>query len=219
MNNYIKKLIRRGEGQTLDFKFEINDSKKIARSLSAFANTDGGKLLIGVKDNGVINGVRSDEEYYMLDAAAKLYCRPEVNFTIKNHNLDGKIVVEVNILKSTDGPFYSKNDEGKWMIYIRKDDQNLLANSVLIKVWKKEKRKRGIYLKYTKKEKALFQYLLDNHTITLSKFTKIAYISRKLAENILVNLIALNIIQMVITENSTYYLLLPNAKIINKTIQ
>lgn len=46
----------------LDFKFEISDSKKIARSLVAFANTDGGRLLIGVKDNGVISGIRSEEE-------------------------------------------------------------------------------------------------------------------------------------------------------------
>jgi predicted HTH transcriptional regulator len=57
LNTYIKNLIKQGEHQQLDFKFEITDSKKIARSLVAFANTDGGKLLIGVKDNGAIAGV------------------------------------------------------------------------------------------------------------------------------------------------------------------
>ena len=60
----IEELIAQGEHQQLDFKFEVSDSKKIARTLSAFANTDGGRLLIGVKDNGAIAGVRSDEEYY-----------------------------------------------------------------------------------------------------------------------------------------------------------
>ena len=58
----IEELIAQGEHQQLDFKFEVSDSKKIARTLSAFANTDGGRLLIGVKDNGAIAGVRSDEE-------------------------------------------------------------------------------------------------------------------------------------------------------------
>lgn len=37
----IEALIEQGEHQQLDFKFEVSDSKKIARTLSAFANTDG----------------------------------------------------------------------------------------------------------------------------------------------------------------------------------
>ena len=68
--SYIQKLIEKGESQTLDFKFEVSDSRKIARTFSAFANTDGGTLLIGVKDNGAIAGVRTEEEYYMIEAAA-----------------------------------------------------------------------------------------------------------------------------------------------------
>ena len=56
-----------GENQCQDFKFAITDSKKIAKSLSAFANTDGGSLLIGVKDNGKIAGANIDEEYYMIE--------------------------------------------------------------------------------------------------------------------------------------------------------
>ena len=52
--DYIYKLIEEGEHQQQDFKFEISDARKIAKSLSAFSNTDGGRLLIGVKDNGKI---------------------------------------------------------------------------------------------------------------------------------------------------------------------
>ena len=64
---YIHALIAEGEHQQQDFKFEISDARKIAKTLSAFSNTDGGRLLIGVKDNGKIAGVRSDEEQYMID--------------------------------------------------------------------------------------------------------------------------------------------------------
>ena len=67
---YIHALIAEGEHQQQDFKFEISDARKIAKTLSAFSNTDGGRLLIGVKDNGKIAGVRSDEEQYMIEAAA-----------------------------------------------------------------------------------------------------------------------------------------------------
>ena len=51
---YIHALIAEGEHQQQDFKFEISDARKIAKTLSAFSNTDGGRLLIGVKDNGKI---------------------------------------------------------------------------------------------------------------------------------------------------------------------
>ena len=73
---YIHALIAEGEHQQQDFKFEISDARKIAKTLSAFANTDGGKLLIGVKDNGKIAGVRSDEEQYMIEAAARTLLQP-----------------------------------------------------------------------------------------------------------------------------------------------
>ena len=58
--DYIQRLISEGEHVHQDFKFEISDARKIAKSISAFANTEGGRLLVGVKDNGKIAGVRSE---------------------------------------------------------------------------------------------------------------------------------------------------------------
>ena len=75
--HYIQNLIEEGEHVHQDFKYQISDARKIARSISAFANNDGGHLLIGVKDNGKIAGVQSDEEIYMIEQAASMYCKPE----------------------------------------------------------------------------------------------------------------------------------------------
>ena len=75
---YIHQLVAEGEHEHQDFKFEISDARKIARSISAFANTGGGRLLVGVKDNGKIAGIRSEEEIYMIEAAANMYCQPKV---------------------------------------------------------------------------------------------------------------------------------------------
>jgi len=219
VKNYIINLIAQGEGQMLDFKFEISDSKKIARSLAAFANTDGGTLLIGVKDNGSIAGVRSDEEYYMLEAAAQMYCKPEVEFEIKNHNIEGKIVMETIIKKSKSGPHSAIAENGKWMVFIRQHDQNLLADPVLLKVWKREKRKKGVFIKYSKNERILLNYLLKEAQITLRQYMKLAQIPKRLAENILVNLITLNILDMVLTEKETYYHLNPNAHLENSQLK
>ena len=93
---YIHALIAEGEHQQQDFKFEISDARKIAKTLSAFANTDGGKLLIGVKDNGKIAGVRSDEEQYMIEAAAELYCSPEVNYIMQTYLVEGRRTKQEN---------------------------------------------------------------------------------------------------------------------------
>ena len=98
--DYIHSLIAEGEHQQQDFKFEISDARKIAKSLSAFANTDGGRLLIGVKDNGRIAGVRSEEEKYMIEAAAQLYCIPEVEYTLQTFIVEGKQVLVATIEES-----------------------------------------------------------------------------------------------------------------------
>ena len=205
MSRYIRQLSSQGESQTLDFKFEISDASKIARSLVAFSNTDGGKLLIGVKDNGRIPGIHSEEEYYMIEAAAQLYCTPEVPFTFRRWDIEGKTVLEVDIPKGKIKPFLAKTTDGKWMAYIRVNDQNLLANRVLLRVWEMEKTSKGTWIKYGDAEKKLLEYLNNYQKITLSKFSRIAKIPLRLAEEILVNLILPGILEMEFTEKSVYY--------------
>lgn len=205
--HYIQKLISKGEHQQLDFKFEIADSRKIAKTFVAFANTDGGRLLIGVKDNGNIAGVRSEEEKYMAEAAATMYCSPNVHFEYKEWIIDGKKVLEVYIPLGLDKPYYAHNEEDKWRVYIRVNDQNILANKVLINAWKRKARPEGTYINYTEKEKILLEYLEDNDTITLSKFRKLAKTSNYKAENILTNFLALDIIDINISEKNITYCL------------
>lgn len=204
-SHHIQNLIAEGEHRQLDFKFEITDARRIARTLVAFANTDGGRLLIGVKDNGAIAGMRSDEEYYMVESAAKMYCRPPVTFDLKEWTVTGKTVLEIIIPKSPDKPHFAAHKDGKWLVYIRVADQNLLANRVLLKVWEKEKQPKGVFLKFTEPEKMLLDHLSEHATITLSKFQRITGISRSRAENILVKFILLHTIQINFTAQSIFY--------------
>ena len=205
MSNYITKLIQQGEHQTQDFKFCISDSRKIARSLVAFANTDGGRLLIGVKDNGRIAGVRSEEEYYMVESAAKLYSRPPIDFTTSQHLVDGKTVLEVIVEPSADKPHFAKDDDGKWWAYFRKDDENRLANKIMIEVWKRQKSKTGILINYSDAERILLDYLETNGTISVSKYSRIAHLSYQKAEQIIINFRSLNILRDHLGENRIDY--------------
>ena len=205
VSKYLIKLIQQGEHQTQDFKYCISDSKKIARSLVAFANTDGGRLLIGVKDNGNIAGVRSEEEYYMVEAAARIYSKPMIAFTTKQHFIDGKTVLEVIIEPSSEKPHYAVDEKGKWWVYFRKDDENQLANKVMIEAWKLQKSKHGILINYSDDEKILLDYLEQHKKISVGKYARIAHISYKKAEQVIINFRVLNILQDYIDENRIEY--------------
>lgn len=201
----LHKLIAEGEHQQQDFKYCISDSKKIAKSLVAFANTDGGKLLIGVKDNGKIAGIKSDEEFYMIEAAAKIYSKPSINFLTKQWRVEGKTVLEIQIEPSSEKPHFAKDENGKWLAYIRIDDENFLAHKIQIEIWKKQNSTKGIYFSYSDNEKLLIDYLQNNNTISFSKFIRIAHISRKVAEEILSNFVIMEIVKMTTTNEGTLF--------------
>jgi predicted HTH transcriptional regulator len=206
MSKYIFDLIRQGEHQQQDFKHSITDSKKIARTLAAFANTDGGKLLVGVKDNGSIAGVQSDEEFYMVQAAADMYCKPSVQFETKVWEMQDKTVLEISIPKlSMDRLISAPDKNGKFKVYIRVNDENFIVNNIFLRAWNKKKFGKGVLIRYDEPEKILFQYLQHNQNITLSKFCKIAKLNKYKAEKILVNMVVLELIRINFSENQITY--------------
>ena len=217
MSEYIRKLIAQGEHQRLDFKFEISDSKKIARTLAAFANTDGGSLLIGVKDNGVVAGVRSDEEYYMIEAAAQLYCKPEVKFQSKEWEIDGKLVLEVIVNRSESMKHKAPYHDDTYKIFVRVKDQNLLADPILLLYWKREQGNHPVNIMFSETELTLLRELDRKGGINLTEFQNIAGINRRTAERILVDFMLIGMIRMEQTEKETRYHLV-SSKILSKML-
>ncbi len=205
---YIADLIAGGESITLDFKFEISDSRKIAKTLVAFANTQGGKLLIGVKDNGKIAGVRTNEELFMIESAANLYSRPKIKYTVKPWSIGDKTIVELTVLQGNKKPYYAKDYDNSWKAYVRVADQNILADRVLIGVWKYRK-KRTVKISYSRKEQFLIDYLNENDGITFDEFVELAEISAAEAEKILIDFVMLDIITVEISEKKTVYKIKP----------
>ncbi len=205
MSAYIHNLIEEGEHQQLDFKFEISDSKKIARSLVAFANTDGGKLLVGVKDNGAIAGVRSDEEFHMVEAAAQLYCQPEVEFKTKEWNINGKIVLEVSVPRSKATKHKAPDKNNEYKVFVRVGDKNLLANYILLQVWKRQKSRVPVRVSFTQTESKLLHHLEENGPISRNGFSKLCQIPLKKADRILIDFILLGVIRMNLNEKGTSF--------------
>ncbi|MBR4560473.1 MAG: ATP-binding protein [Bacteroidales bacterium] len=203
--HHIQDLIQEGEHQMLDFKFEISDSRRIARSLAAFANTDGGRLLVGVKDNGAIAGVRSDEEIHMIQAAAEMYCQPKVEYTTEEWEINGKTVLEVIIPKDKYHKHKAPDNQGIYKIFVRVKDENLVADSVLIKVWKADKFARPAKIAFTDTETLLLHYLREHGEITLKEFQELAHISKRKAEAILADFILVGTIILVQTSQNTVF--------------
>lgn len=204
MAHYIYKWIGEGEHQQQDFKFEISDARKIAKSLSAFSNTDGGRLLVGVKDNGKIAGVRSEEEIYMIEAAAKLYCQPQVNCQLKLHEVEGRTVLEVIVPPGENKPYYAKDHDNHLWAYVRIKDENILATRVHIKVWQQANRPKGAFIHYSHLEQLLLDYLSENDKISLNQYCRIARTPRFRAENVLAKFIRFGLIETIF-ENRHFY--------------
>lgn len=203
----LRQLIQKGENETLDFKQEISSASKIAKTIVSFANRKGGRLLIGIRDNKSIAGVRTEDEKYMLTLASDFYCKPTVELVINEWELDGKVVLEAIVPEGPDKPYYAKDDEGKWWVYVRVKDQSLLASKIVVDVLKREAAQKDTLIQITSKEQALLDYLAKNHRITLKQYCKLINISRWRASKILVNLISAGIIRSHNTEKIEFYTL------------
>lgn len=203
----IYKRIQEGEHDQLDFKQEISSAAKIAKTMVSFANHLGGTLLIGVRDNGAIAGVRSEDEKYMLETAASFFCKPEVPFEVVEWELEGKKVLEVIIPSGAEKPYSALGEDKKWWVYIRVKDKSLLASKVVVDVLRSASSQQNVLIEYGHNEKMLLDFLAKKEKITVLGFCKLVNISRRRANRILVKLVGAGIIRVHHTEKVEFYTL------------
>lgn len=202
----IKKLIFEGEGVTLDFKKTITSCEKIARTMAAFANNKGGRLLIGVADDGTITGVKSeDEERYMITRAARLFIKPAIEPRFEEYYVDDKLVLIVDIPEGDIKPHYALAEDGKWWVYVRVKDKSVLASKIVVDVLAHSADKEGVLIEYSAKEKALLEYLEKMQRISIDEYCKLQNLSRRNAQRIIVNMVLSGVIRIHTTEKEEYY--------------
>ncbi|MFT5860634.1 MAG: putative HTH transcriptional regulator [Flavobacteriaceae bacterium] len=198
--------IRRGEGLQLDFKFRIDDQKKIARTLVAFANAQGGSLLIGVKDSGKVTGVNPEEEYYMVEGAADLHTKPRVSFETKvwqeKHHLVLEVVVEKAKVKHQ-----AIDEEGKWKSFVRVDDHTLVGNKILEKVWHFETHGVNRPEKFDDTTLDFIRLIKIEQPVTISGLYRKSNLAMKKVDSLVSVLVFWRVIEMKMTELATAYCL------------
>ena len=133
------KRILRGENEQLDFKHSISDGPKIARTISAFANTKGGSILVGVKDNKKIIGIKSDEDIYYAQKIANDYCYPSVRVNTVLYELEGKEVLEIIVPSLIEEQLtLAPNEHNEFIAYLRFEDTNHPAGAIFERIWAKK---------------------------------------------------------------------------------
>jgi predicted HTH transcriptional regulator len=202
----IKQMIWEGESVNLDFKKTITSCNKIAKTMVSFANNKGGKLFIGVADDGSIKGVKSeDEERYMIEKAATFFVKPMLEPFFEEVYIDDKIIVVVDIPESDIKPHYALGEDQKWWAYIRVKDKSVLASKIVLDVLKREHKDQGVLIEYSSKEKALLEYLDQNDRITLNEYTAMLNLSRRRASRILVTMVLSGVVRVHTTEKEEFY--------------
>lgn len=202
----IKKLILLGENVNIDFKKTISSSEKIAKTLVAFANNKGGKLLIGVADDKTIKGVKSeDEEKYMILKAAHVFCKPALEPTFEEIMVDQKMVLVVYIRPSDTKPHYAMDENKKWWAYFRIKDKSILASKIILEVLKESGKETGQLISYSDYEKQLLTFIAENGRVTLKEFSKLTRCSYKKAQKIIVSLIIAGVILPHTSEKEEYF--------------
>lgn len=200
----LEKIISEGEGQTLDFKFRIDDQKKIARTLVAFANSNGGRLLIGVKDNGKIVGVDPEEEYYMIEGAASLYSKPEIGFSSKVWHEGHHLVLEIEVAPS-EIRHTAPAEDGMWKPYYRIQDQSVKGNKVLDCLWSYRNNGINRAKQFSEDELAIISKIQEEDLISISKIYRGSNLKMPQIDAFVAALVYWDVLEIVAVEDGIKY--------------
>ena len=111
----LENLIKGGESETLEFKEKEPPKTDLLRTISAFANSNGGRLLIGVNDNGEIVGCELAKLADKFRDIVHAHCDPFPRFTTTPVAIRDTNIVVVSVEEGADKP-YLVTDQG---IYVR----------------------------------------------------------------------------------------------------
>ncbi|MGB0346407.1 MAG: helix-turn-helix domain-containing protein [Balneolaceae bacterium] len=202
----LKNLIATGESSFLEFKHKVASPEKIAREIAAFANANGGTILIGVADNGELIGTESYmEEEFWLNQAVDL-CIPKAEIHMELLNIGNKDVIIVEIPEAETKPVYVKGNKRR-KVFIRQGDESQLASEDMIEVLKQGYAEEGITFEFGENERLLFRYLNEYSEITVERFSTIINKTTYSAAKILVNLVSVGVLDLYERDGVAHYTL------------
>ncbi len=131
-------IIRAGESANIEFKVDVpKKSEKYIKSVIAFANTAGGKIVIGVNDKThEIAGVDKNEVFKIIDNITNTIsdmCYPQIFPNIGVDTIKGKSVIVIEIYPGANRPYYIKSLGKEVGTYIRVSGTSRPADEAILK--------------------------------------------------------------------------------------
>ena len=200
----LKRLVLMGEGAHLEFKNRVPRPAKIAREVIAFANTDGGTVLIGVDDDGTILGLRdAEEELFALSTALAERVEPPVEVEISAVRVSRRRdVLVVTVPASAERPHIlmpeagTEGEAARQHVYVRVDDQSVEASRESVRVMRAEGRGEAVAFTFGEPERRLLEYLDRHERITVSEYARMAEMPPWRASKTLVALVRAGIVRL-----------------------
>ncbi|OGB32323.1 MAG: AAA family ATPase [Burkholderiales bacterium RIFCSPLOWO2_12_FULL_61_40] len=126
-------LVSSPESKTLEFKRDLSSPKPLLKTLVAFANTAGGRLVIGVDDARQIIGVSNplDEEERLCNLIADCI-EPRFVPNVELLTVEGKTLLMVEVFVSGNRPHWLKSEGSDAGVYVRLGSTSRQADAALI---------------------------------------------------------------------------------------
>ncbi|MBU3902464.1 MAG: putative DNA binding domain-containing protein [Candidatus Thermoplasmatota archaeon] len=104
----MKGLNKKKESETVEFKKSLREWKEIVETVSAFSNTKGGTIFVGVEDSGNVVGIAVGKKS-LEDIAQKIKQNtdPKIYPSISVENVKGKKVIIIEVPKSKSKPVFA----------------------------------------------------------------------------------------------------------------
>lgn len=200
-------LVAAGEGPQLEFKRKASFPEKIVKEMIAFANTQGGTVLVGVDDDGILQGLRyPEEEALVIQKALQKHCRPSLTFDELILPLSAKkSILRYDVPLSPRRPHHFRISSRIRETYIRIKDMSMKASPEMIEIVRLGKQNRNIQFTYGAHESALMRYLDDHPYVTLKEFQTMSGLEPIAASRKLVTLVLANVIRITPTEKGDLY--------------
>ena len=135
--------IKNGESKILELKEKLPDNKSIAKTVIAFANTAGGKIIVGINDKLKITGVDANSVYALKDKIVSVIfdsCSPDILPEIYTININGKLLLVIEIFRGNLMPYFLKSEGKSDGVYIRVGATNRKASPQIIEELQRHKR-------------------------------------------------------------------------------
>ncbi|MEZ0606930.1 RNA-binding domain-containing protein [Fibrella sp. WM1] len=185
--------LEQGEGIQIEYKRTLSSAYRIARTLTAFANTSGGTILIGVDDDGRTVGIDSEyREMQIIERATDFLIEPTLSVSYEIVRHEGRNVLVVTVPESDEKPHTAVNEHNERTIYVRQRDKSVPTQRLLI-----DDNEVNQQLLQTTMVKNLLQFLRKNDSVTAARLAKLVNISEYRANKLLHDLTRQGVLLMV----------------------